>query len=52
VQGHEKIMNGGLGCNGSYFEALIWFLYGETVDVSIVEILLESSKGHCKYGSM
>jgi len=45
-------MNGGLGCNGSYFEALIWFLYGETVDVSIVEILLESSKGHCKYGSM
>lgn len=25
---------------------------GETGDVSIVEILIELSKGHCKYGSM
>jgi hypothetical protein len=44
-------MNGGLESNGCYFEALIRFLYGETKDVSKVEILIELSKGHCKCGS-
>jgi hypothetical protein len=48
----KKIMNVGQGNNGCCFEALIWFLYGETEDVSIVEILIELSKWHCKYGSI
>lgn len=44
-------MNGGLTSNGCYFKALIWYLYGETEDVSLVEILIEFKKGRRKYGN-
>jgi hypothetical protein len=44
-------MNGGLRNNDCYFEAHFWFLYGETEDVIIVEILIQLSNRCCKYRS-